>query len=244
MSGHSKWAKTHREKAATDAKKGALFTKLSNAITLAAKEKGGNLDTNFTLKLAIDKAKSSNMPKDNIERAIKKGTGELEGEQIMEIIYEGFGPGGVPIIIEALTDNKNRISANMKHILSKYGGSLGTSGSVSWMFERKGVIFLRKLSNEVDKEELELKLIDAGAEDIKEKDGQMIVICPIKDLQKVKEALENEKFDIEDASLEWIPKETINLQASDKGKIEKLFNSLDEDEDVKDFYTNVAEYNY
>ncbi len=245
MSGHSKWAKIHRKKGAADAKKGASFTRLSNAITLAAKEKGGDPSMNFSLRLAIDKAKAENMPKDNIDRAVKKGTGELEGQQISEVVYEGFMPGGIPIIIEALTDNKNRTAANIKHILSKHGGSLGSSGSVSWQFERKGVIQLKEGSTKgKDKDELELDIIDAGADDIKGKDGQLAVLCPMESLQEVREKLEEAGFEIDDASLEWIPKETISISAEDNEKVGKLFEILEDDEDVMGFYTNVDEFNY
>jgi YebC/PmpR family DNA-binding regulatory protein len=241
MSGHSKWAKIHRKKGAADAKRGAIFTKLTNNITLAARQGGGDIDSNFKLRLAVEKAKQANMPKDNIERAIKKGTGELEGTTIEEITYEGFGPAGSAFMVEVVTDNKNRSAAEVKHIFAKYGGNLGGSGSVSWQFEQKGVILISAADYQTRREEIELELIDAGAEDIKEEDDSVEVVTKTEDLQKVKEAIEKLNLKIESADLEWIPKEEVNLEnEEDKKKIEAFMEALDENSDVQEFYTNVS----
>jgi YebC/PmpR family DNA-binding regulatory protein len=242
MSGHSKWATIKRAKGAADAKRASLFTKLARAITVAAKEKGGDPESNFSLRLAIEKAKAANMPKDNIERAIKRGTGEIQGEEIEEIIYEGFGPGGTALIIKALTDNRNRTSQSMKHLLSKYGGSLGGPNSVMWQFEQKGVIRL-----DLDKlaaknlEELELTIIDLGAQDIKKEADSWVIYTKVEDLQKVNKGIEALSIEVEYADLEYIAKEKIELEPDLQEKNQKLFIALDEDEDIDDYYTNLQE---
>jgi len=234
MSGHSKWSTIKRQKGAADAKRGALFTKLGNAITIAAKEGGGDIDSNFSLRLAIDKAKSANMPKDNIERAIKRGTGELDdGKKIEDITYEGFGPDGIAFMIEALTDNRNRTSSSMKHILTKYGGSLGGPNSVAWMFNQIGIIRINKIN-----EDLELELIDAGATDIKKDEDGVAVFTKPNDLKKVKSFLEQKQINVEYAEIEQIPKDSVNISDEIKEKLEKIFAELDEDGDVNNYYTN------
>lgn len=240
MSGHSKWATTHRKKELADAKRSAVFTKLSNNITFAARQGGGDADSNFKLRLAVDKAKEANMPKDNIERAVKKGTGALGGSTIEEITYEGFGPLKSAFIVEVVTDNKNRIVAELKHIFSRYGGSLGSSGSVSWQFERKGVISIASEDYNVKKDEIELELIEAGAQDIKE-DEECVEICTkVEDLQKVKEVVDKFGLSAKSAGLEWIPKEELKINSDgDKKKIEDFMEALDENGDVQDFYSNV-----
>lgn len=233
MSGHSKWAKIRRQKGATDNKRGALFTKLGNAITVAAKIGGNDPDSNFKLRLAIDKAKAGSMPKDNIERAIKRGLGELEGGKIEEITYEGFGPGGIAFMVEALTDNRNRTSSAMKHILTKYGGSLDGPNSVAWMFAQKGIIRIKEINDE-----LELELIDAGAADIiQEEDGITIYTAP-NDLKKIKEFLEQKNIEVEYAETEQIAKEKKEVTEEQKIKLEKIFAEFDDNEDVNDYYTN------
>jgi len=233
MSGHSKWSKIHRQKGAADNKRGALFTKLGNAITIAAKTGGGDPDSNFKLRLAIDQAKTGSMPKDNIERAIKRGTGELAGGIIEAITYEGFGPEGTAFMIEALTDNRNRTSSAMKHILTKYGGSLGGPNSVAWIFSQKGIIRIKDINDE-----LELKLIDAGAADIvKEEDGVTVYTAP-NDLKKIKEFLEQKNIGVEYAEVEQIAKEKKVVPEDKKDKIQKLFDELDNNEDVNNYYSN------
>ena len=236
MSGHSKWATTKRQKAIVDAKRGAIFTKLANIITLAAKEKGGNPDINFTLRMAIDKAKAANMPKDNIERAIKRGTGELAGEQIEELYYEGIGPANTQFIIKSLTDNKNRSASNIRHIFSKYGGSLST---VMWNFEKKGVIRISDLGFRIS--DLELELIDAGADDILEEEEGITIFTKVEDLQKVKNFLDEKNIKTESAEIEYVPKEEIKLESeNDKEKVEKFIEELEDCEDVSDYYINVV----
>ncbi|MBU1164544.1 YebC/PmpR family DNA-binding transcriptional regulator [Patescibacteria group bacterium] len=235
MSGHSKWSKIQRQKGAADTKKGALFTKLANTITLAASEGGGEIDMNFKLKLAVDQARSANMPKDNIERAIKRGTGEIAGGPIEELRYEGFGPEKVAIIIDSLTDNRNRALSEIKNVLNKNGGSIAGQNAVSWQFESKGVIRLPKPSFE-KKEELELTAIDAGADDIGEDDDSFLVYTDPKQLQKVKENLEQANQKIEYAEIEMIPKEKVKMKNPDK--LEQLFSALDECADVNNYYTN------
>ncbi|HDQ23171.1 MAG TPA: YebC/PmpR family DNA-binding transcriptional regulator [Candidatus Uhrbacteria bacterium] len=242
MSGHSKWATTKRAKAATDAKRAVLFTKLAKAITIAAKDKGGDPASNFSLRLAIDKAKAANMPKDNIERAIKRGTGELQGSVIEEIIYEGFGPGGVALIIKCLTDNKNRASQQIKHILAKHGGSLAGPNAVMWQFEQKGVIRIEneKLAGK-NSEELELQIIDLGAQDIKKLADSWVVYSHKEDLQKIKRGFENLGLEIDYAEIEYVAKETVSVESEQKEKLQSLFDSLEDEEDVDDYYTNLNE---
>lgn len=239
MSGHSRWSTIKRQKAASDAKRGAIFTKSGNLITIAAKERGGNPETNFSLRMAIDKAKAANMPKENIERAIKRGTGELSGEQIEELLYEGFGPAKSQFIIKSLTDNKNRSAANIRHIFTKYGGSLG---SVMWNFEKQGVIRImdEELKNKnLPNEEFELELIDTGADDIIKEEEGMTIYTKIEDLQKVKSFLEQKDIKTESADIEYVTKEWQQLSKEDKEKVEKFIEELEDSEDVADYYTNV-----
>jgi len=235
MSGHSKWSKIQRQKGAADVKKGALFTKLANAVTLAASSGGGDVDMNFKLKLAIDQAKSANMPKENIERAIKRGTGELAGGPIEELRYEGFGPQGVALIIDCLTDNRNRALSEIKQILSKHSGSLAGQNAVAWQFESKGVIIVNTV-NTVDKEKLEMAIIDSGAQDYFNENDHMIIYTQPKQLQKVKESLEKSGFQIENADLEMVAKEKVKVESPQK--LEELFNALDDIADVSNYYSN------
>lgn len=238
MSGHSKWATTKRAKAVVDAKKGAIFTRIANLITISAREKGGDPNVNFMLRMAIDKAKQANMPKDNIERAIKRGTGELAGAEISEIYYEGFGPANSQFIVKSLTDNKNRSASNIRHIFTKNGGNLG---SVTWNFSQKGVILVANeelKTKGANLDELELELIDSGIDDfIKEEEG-VTVITPVGNLQKVKEFLEKKSLNVESAQIEYVPKEKQNPTGEEKAKIEKFIEELDDSEDVSDYYTN------
>lgn len=238
MSGHSKWASIKRQKGATDAKRGALFTKLGKAIVIAAREGGGDPTTNFKLRLAVDRAKQSNMPKDNIERSIKRGTGELAGDAIEEITYEAFGPGGSALVIESLTDNKNRSLPEIKNILKKYGGSLASANSVLWMFERKGVITLPLPSNE-KREETEIKIIEAEASDFKEEDSKLIIYTAPNQLHQVMDKLKESELAIEESSLEMIAKETIKLEGEQEEKLEKLMTELDDNAEVNNVYLNV-----
>lgn len=239
MSGHSKWATTKHQKALIDSKRGNLFTKLSHNITLAARD-GGDTAINFKLRLAIEKARNANMPKDNIERAVKRGTGELkDGAALQEIIYEGFGPAKVAIIVQCLTDNKNRTASEIKHIFSHFGGNLGSPNSVSWMFVKRGVITTENFEP-AKKEELELKIIDAGAEDMVEEAGCFIVYTDPTKLPTVKESLENNGIKIADAEIKMLPKEKLTIaDENTNATLEKMFEALDESDDVCDYYTNL-----
>jgi len=236
MSGHSKWATTKRRKGAQDAKKGAAFTKLANLITISAREKGGDLDTNFTLRMAIDKARGANMPKENIERAIKKGTGELEGATIEELVYEGVGPANAQFVIKSLTDSKNRSASEIRHVFSKYGGSMG---SVMWNFEKKGVIQIPKEKMNVSIDSIELELIEAGADDIQSEEEGVTIYTKIGDLQKVKNYLDQKGIETESAEIEYVPKDYIELSGEDREKVEKFMEALEDSDDVTDYYTNV-----
>ncbi len=230
MSGHSKWATTKHKKAIADSKRSNLFTKLAKIIMIAARD-GADPNMNFKLRMAMDKARSLSMPKDNIERAVAKGSGTGESGPLEEITYEGYGPDGVAIIIEIITDNKNRSASEIRHTLSKYGGSLGASNSVLWQFDRKGVIYLKNTSIN---DEQELKIIDSGAEDI-EKNGENIrLMTAMEDLQNVQEKIKN-VVEIDSAELEYIPQNTVKVKAE---KMEKLFNALEENDDINNFYSN------
>ncbi len=239
MSGHSKWSTIKRAKGANDAKRGAIFTKLANMITVAARDKGADPETNFSLRMALDKARAVNMPKNSTERAIKRGTGELAGEQVIELIYEGIGPANSQFIVKSLTDNKNRSAAVIRHAFTKVGGSLS---SVMWNFDQKGVIRVSSEAlkeNKIDFDELELELIDAGAQDIKKEAEGITIITDLGDLQQVNKFLEDKKIKSESAELEYICKDEQSLSADAKGKIEKFMEALEDIEDVADFYTNV-----
>jgi YebC/PmpR family DNA-binding regulatory protein len=239
MSGHSKWNSIKHQKAATDAKKGAVFTRMAKNVTLAAKQGGGDPETNFKLRMAIDQAKTFNVPKDNIERAIKRGIGEAGEDQLQEVLYEGYGPGGVAIIISVVTDNTNRAVSDIRHALTKHNGSLAESGSVVWNFELKGVV--RVNSGEIDKDVIELTAIDAGAHDIINEEEMIMITTDPKNLQTLKQAIDKQKATIEFADIEYVPKNTVNIDTPTKKKLNALTNSLEELEDVQDYYTNDAE---
>ncbi|HZJ41574.1 MAG TPA: YebC/PmpR family DNA-binding transcriptional regulator [Patescibacteria group bacterium] len=238
MSGHSKWATTHRQKAIVDAKRGAIFTKLANIITIAAK-KGGDPDANPSLRSAIDQARSANMPKDNIDRAIKKGTGELAGDQIEELYYEGVIPPGIQVIVKCLTDNKNRSGSSVRHLFTKIGGAFS---SVMWNFEQLGAIDVshEEIKNKhIGYEDLELELIDQEIHDFSKEDEGITIYTDIKDLQTIRDFLEKDKgLKVERAELDYIAKEKIDLSENDKVKLEKFMEELEDNEDVNDFYTN------
>ena len=243
MSGHSHFSTIKRKKEITDAKRGKVFSKLARQVLIAAKEKGGDIETNSSLRMIIEKAKGLNMPKDNIERAIKKGTGELEGEKLEEIMYEAYGTGGIAIIIEGITDNKNRTLSEVKQTLNQFQGKLADSGSVKWMFERKGAIILDK-EQTMNKDDLEMKIIEDGAEDfswIEQEDGVYLEIyTKVENLEAVKNQLEEQGIKIETAGLDWIAKETIKLDNKQKNTAEKLFDELDENDAVQEIYSNLA----
>jgi YebC/PmpR family DNA-binding regulatory protein len=236
MSKHSKWAKVKNYKGVADAKRAALFTKLARAITVAAREGGGDPAFNFKLRSAVDAALAQNMPKDNVDRAIKKGTGEISGEAIEAVVYEGYGPGGIAILIEALTGNRNRTSQNLKHAFSVHGGNLAATGAVQWMFERRGVV---RLAGGPPGEKAEMALIEAGADDIAVEDGEAAVVCAPDALMKVKGAAETEGATVVSASFEWVAKEKAVVPDEKREQLEELLEALDDDEDVNEIYTNL-----
>jgi YebC/PmpR family DNA-binding regulatory protein len=236
MSGHSKWSTIKRKKEALDQKRGKIFTKLIKEITVAAKVDGGDVDANPRLRLAVDNAKSANMPLDNITRAIKKATGELEGVTFLELMYEGYGPSGVAFLVECLTDNKNRTVAEVRHLFTKYGNGLGESGSVAWMFDRKGVITLPKQGKEED--EIFEIILEAGADDLVTEDDYFEVTTDVDSFETVRKTLVDVGLEIENASLQWIAKNTIEIEGEAAEKVEKLFDMLDDSDDVQNVYFN------
>ena len=236
MSGHSKWSSIKHKKGATDAKRGKIFTKLIKEITVAARFGGGDPAANPRLRTAIQAAKSENMPKDNIERAIKKGTGELEGVNYEESIYEGYGPGGAAIFIESLTDNKNRAVADIRHLLSKAGGNLGSNGCVAWIFEKKGYIVVE--NDAVDEDTLMEVAIDAGAEDVREDDSNYEIITDPKDFEAVKAAIEAQSLPYIAAEITMLPQSTVNLQGKEAEQMVSLMETLEDCDDVQKVYTN------
>ncbi|AFN73987.1 Transcriptional regulator [Melioribacter roseus P3M-2] len=236
MSGHSKWATIKRKKAALDAKRGKLFTKLIKEITIAARQGGGDPEGNPRLRLAIDNAKAANMPADNIERAIKKATGELEGATYYEVVYEGYGPGGIAILVEAATDNKNRTVAEVRHIFSKNGGSLGESNSVAWMFERKGIITVKR--DGMSEDEMMEIIIDAGADDLQTEEDFFEVVTTLESFEPVRRALVDKGLQVENASLQWIAKNQVAVKGEEAEKVMKLIESLEDNDDVQNVFTN------
>ena len=236
MSGHSKWASIKHKKGATDAKRGKVFTKLIREITVAARSGGGNPDTNPRLRLAIQRAKDSNMPQGNIDRGIKKGTGELEGVSYEEITYEGYGPGGVAIMVEVLTDNKNRATSEIRNILAKRGGNMAGHGSVAWIFEKKGYIVINRKDIEEDK--LMSIALDAGAEDMQTEDTTYAVTTAPGDFDKVKKALEELNVKIDTADITSVPKSTLKITSEDAKKVLSLVSELEDQDDVQNVYAN------
>ncbi|UCD55263.1 MAG: YebC/PmpR family DNA-binding transcriptional regulator [Candidatus Omnitrophota bacterium] len=236
MSGHSKWASIKHKKGAADAKRGRLFTKLIREITVAARHGGGKPDANPRLRLAIQRAKDANMPQDNIDRAIKKGTGELEGVNYEEVTYEGYGPGGIAIMVEVLTDNKNRATSEIRNIFSKKGGNMAGSGSVNWIFQKKGYIVINKTELEEDK--LMSVVLESGAEDLKTDESTYGVTTEPADFDSVKKALETHNVKIEAAEITNVPKNTIRITGDNAKKVLSLVNELEEQEDVQNVYAN------
>jgi len=234
MSGHSKWAQIKRKKGAADQKRGQIFTKIGRLISLAAKEGGGDHETNFKLRLAIQKAKEVNMPKESIERAIKRGTGELGGEKIEEVIYEASGPSGIALIIEAVTDNRNRTTAEIRNILNRHRGKMAGAGSFKWLFEQNGLIRIKGSG-----EELELKIIDIGAEDFEEDEGEILIYTKPQELFNIKKQLENEGIEVISSEISLEPKEIIKIENQDDAEtILKLMEDLENNDDVTKVYSN------
>lgn len=239
MSGHSKWSTIKHKKAKEDAKRGKIFTRLIRELTVAARDGGGDPNSNSRLRMIIDKAKAANMPQDNIVRAIKKGTGEIEGVQYEEVRYEGYGPNGIAVIVETLSDNKKRTVAAVRHIFSKMGGNLAETGSVSWMFEHKGVI--RVSAAGLSEDELLEKLLDYNVEDVVVIDGVASIMCAMGDLEEVKKGVEKEGLKVESADIEWVAKDKITPESDDQeAKIYKFLEALEEIDDVQNVYANVA----
>jgi YebC/PmpR family DNA-binding regulatory protein len=238
VSGHSKWSTIKHKKGAADAKRGKLFSKLSRAIMVAAKEGGPDPESNLALQNAVEKARSYSMPKDNIERAIAKGAGEgTDGSSFETVVYEGYGPEGVAVIVEALTDNRNRTAAEVRHLFSKHGGNLGATGAVAWQFERRGVVLVA--ADGVDEDELVLAAADAGAEDV-ERDGETFVVSSTpEELTRVREALEEAGHTLESVGLQMVPKTTVAIAEESTAKqVVRLVEGLEDSDDVQDVYAN------
>jgi YebC/PmpR family DNA-binding regulatory protein len=237
MSGHSKWSQIKRKKGVADVKKGAVFTRLGREITLAAREGGGDPNANFVLRLAVDKARASNMPKENIDRAIKRGSGELaEGGQLDDVMYEGYGPGGSALLVQILTDNRNRAASEVRHLFTRGGGNLAASNAVAWMFEKRGVITLEGVKNPDD---LALELIDAGAEDYKVDGNVLDLYCAPESLRVLRDAIEKRKQPIASAELAWIAKTPAQVSDEQAVSTMKLMESLEEYDDVQKVFSNL-----
>jgi YebC/PmpR family DNA-binding regulatory protein len=236
VAGHSKWAQIKRKKAVNDARRGKMFTRLIREITVAAREGGGDANSNPRLRLAVDTAKAANMPADNIDRAIKRGTGELEGVSFEEVAYEGYGPGGAALYILTLTDNVNRTVAEVRHVLGKHGGSLGTSGSVAWQFDRKGQIYLD--ATRYDEETTLLAALEAGAEDLRREDDAYLVTTTPAEFHTVQDKLKAQGIALEQAELAMVPKATVRVEGEDAQRLVRLLEALDELDDVQQVHSN------
>lgn len=236
MSGHSKWSSIKHKKGAADAKRGKLFSKLSRAITVAAKEGGADPSANATLATAIQKAKDNSMPKDNIDRAIQRGAGAGEGEVYETIIYEGYGPAGVAVLVEAMTDNRNRTAADVRNIFNKTGGKLGETGTVAWIFERKGSIVVD--TGAADEDTLMTVAIEAGAEDVSQDEHTFEIVTDPSDFMAVREAIEAAGIAFTSAELAMLPKTTVQLEQSDAKKMLRLMDALEDNDDVQEVHAN------
>ncbi|MEQ8330029.1 MAG: YebC/PmpR family DNA-binding transcriptional regulator [Longimicrobiales bacterium] len=236
MAGHNKWSKIKRKKAVNDAKRGAQFTKFIREITVAARDGGGDPDYNARLRLAVDTAKAASMPADNIDRAIKKGTGELEGVSYEEVTYEGYGPGGVALFIECLTDNSNRTVADIRHKLGKYDGSLGTSGSVAWQFDRKGQVVVD--AGRYTEESVFMAAIEAGAEDVVKEDDEFIVTAGLTEFNDVQDGMKAAGIEASSAELTMIAKNGVAVAGKDAEKLVKLLEALEELDDIQKVHSN------
>jgi YebC/PmpR family DNA-binding regulatory protein len=238
MAGHSKWANIRHKKGKADAKRGKVFTRISKEITISAREGGGDPSANPRLRLAMDNARSANMPSDNIQRAIQRGTGELEGVSYEEITYEGYAPNGVAVIVETVTDNRNRTIAEMRHIFNKYGGSLGEANSVAWNFTRKGSITVKNPNN-LGEEELLDVVLEAEADDVQVNEDTFTVLCDPSILAQCRNYLEENNYDIAESKFDFIPKTTVNLEtANDARKVVKFMDVLEDSDDVQDIFAN------
>ena len=237
MSGHSKWHNIQAKKGKADARKGKIFTKIGKELAIAAKDGGSNPDTNSKLRDIIAKAKSNNMPQDTINRAIKKGAGEMEGVSYEEIVYEGYGSNGVAVIVKALTDNKNRTAGSVRSIFSKQGGNLGANGCVSWMFQTKGQLVVER-KDDMDEDEIMMQALDAGAEDFNAEEEVFEIITTVEDFSGVREKLENEGLEFISSEITMIPDNMVAVGVEAAGKVEKLIDKLEDDDDVQSVYHN------
>lgn len=236
MSGHSKWSQIKRQKGVADARRGAVFTKLGREIVVAAKQGGPDPAANFRLRLAVQRAREANMPADTIERAIKRAAGSGEGAELEEITYEGYGPGGTAIMVEALTDNRNRTAASIRSIFDRGGGNLGESGSVAWQFAARGVIRIEVKNKNPD--DIELAAIDAGAADVQSEDGEVVIYTDRGDLEAVRRAVTDAGFEPTSADLQLVPENTVELDEGKSIQALKLLDKLEADDDVQNVYTN------
>jgi YebC/PmpR family DNA-binding regulatory protein len=237
MSGHSKWATIKRKKGRNDQARGRLFSRLTREIIVTAREGGGNPDMNPRLRTAIDNARSNNLPNDNIDRAVQRGTGDLPGVEYESAWYEGYGPGGVAVLVETLTDNRNRTVSEIRHILTKQGGSMAESGSVSWQFEAKGTLFVD--AGGVEEDDLMMVVLDAGAEDMVLEQDAYFVTCPVESFESVKKALHESEIEYRDAQMSRIPKSYLALDIQQQRQALRILEAIEEQEDVQNVYTNL-----
>lgn len=237
MSGHSKWANIKHKKAKVDAQKGKIYTKFSKMIIVATREGGPDPNANSRLKDIIEKAKEANMPNENIMRAIKRGSGELGGADYEEIIYEGYGPGGAAILLDVMTDNRNRTAGELRHIFDKHGGNLGEAGCVAWMFDKKGLIIIEKDGN-TNVDNIMMVAIDSGADDVEEQEDSIEITTSPEQYETVKKALEENNIKISSAEVTFLPKTTLNLSAKESESINRLLEALEDHDDVQNVYTN------
>ncbi|MFO7768849.1 MAG: YebC/PmpR family DNA-binding transcriptional regulator [bacterium] len=237
MSGHSKWSTIKRKKAKNDQARGKLFSRLTKEIIVAAREGGGDPEMNPRLRTAIDNAKANNLPNDNIERAIQRGTGELPGVDYEQAWYEGYAPGGVAVLVETLTDNKNRTVSEIRHILTKHGGNMAETGAVSWQFETRGTLLVD--DEAVEEEELMMVVLEAGAEDMESEEDGFYITSPVDDFERVKDALRDEEIGFRDAQLSRIPKNLLDLEEIEQEKVLRLLEAIEDQDDVQNVYTNL-----
>ncbi|ABO50186.1 protein of unknown function DUF28 [Desulforamulus reducens MI-1] len=241
MSGHSKWSTIKRKKAKIDSQRGKVFTKLSKEIIIAARNGGADPNGNMRLKAAIEKAKIANIPNDNIQRAIQKGAGGGDGANFEEFSYEGYGPGGIAILLNVATDNRNRTAGEVRHILSKHGGNLGETGCVNWMFDEKGIIIIDRSEVNMSEDDIMLAALEAGAEDVKVEDDSFEISTAPEDLQSVKTALIDQGIPVADADTTMVPQTTVKLQGEDAEKMNKMIELLEDNDDIQEVFTNYEE---
>ena len=236
MSGHSRWAQIKRKKGKTDVQRGKLFSKILREITVAAKNGGGDPKANMRLKAAIESAKEANMPQDNIKRAVQKGTGELPGESYEEISYEGYAPGGVAVLVQVLTDNRNRTGPEIRHAFEKFGGNMGSSGAVAWMFERQGIIQVD--SSKIDEDELLAKALDAGATDMRRAEKVFEIVTAPAEMDAVRDALSRARVPVLESQVSFVPQSTVRVEGKDATSVVRLIEALEEMDDVQSVYAN------